>query len=73
MNTPGYNLRLTIKFIDRRAYYWSPGNHRWLPIKRALAEQHVAGGEADLWNEEAVRATNEVAWGIAPVFDGAGG
>ena len=51
-NTPGYNIRLTIKIAEdknghRRATYWSMACMRNLPIAIAKAEKFLANGEAN--------------------------
>lgn len=53
MNTPGFNIRLELKFtIDRtgrkRASYWSYKAFRWLPVQTRDAERWIAAGDADL-------------------------
>lgn len=51
-NTPGYNVRISIKLTtDRagrpRAQYWSMRMLRWFPIAREKAEFFLATGAAD--------------------------
>ena len=52
MNTPGYNIRLTITIkADKngrtRATYWSMAAGRNLPIAMADAQEFLATGQAD--------------------------